>query len=302
MRYFEIKLDRLLRINLIGRQIFTPPQIHVTRFAPEYIMYAVESGNLYLEVNGKEITLGERDIYFFKKGEFHKPLQSSSCVYYYIHFRDDEIREYNMPEAEYHKKLTEKKKEYLKFDKFNTDRYNCLSALVSERYHITNKGLFDHITDIIKKNFFSEINHDPESLVNMSNSVASIFLKLENIYSDEKPDKAYYKVKKIKDFIDKNYAESFNSNDIEKEFLISFDYANRLFTGIIGCSIFKYRNIARINNAKIKIMTSNSTISEIANETGYESISYFSRIFKKYEGLSPSDYQRRMLEFKEVNL
>ena len=134
----------------------------------------------------------------------------------------------------------------------------------------------------------------------MSNMVASIFLKLENIY-DEKQDKAYYKVKKIKDFIDKNYAESFNSNDIEKKFLISFDYANRNFSGIMGCSIFKYRNIVRINNAKIKMLTSNSTMGEIADEMGYESISYFSRIFKKYEGISPSEYQRRMLEIKELN-
>ena len=70
----------------------------------------------------------------------------------------------------------------------------------------------------------------------------------------------------------------------------------------MGCSIFKYRNIVRINNAKIKMLTSNSTIGEIADETGYESISYFSRIFKKYEGISPSEYQRRMLEIKEINV
>ncbi len=301
MRYFEIKLDKLLRINLIGKQIFHPPQMHATRFAPEYIMYAIESGKLFLEVNGKNITLDEGDIYFFKKGEFHKPVESSSCVYYYVHFRDDEIREYNLTDEEYYNTLSEKKKEYLKIDKYDLDRYNYLSALVCERYHITNKGLFNHITDIIKKNFFSEISHNPESLISMSNSMASIFLKLENICSDVKTEKAYYAVKQIKAFIDKNYAMSFNSNDIEREFLISFDYANRMFSKIMGCSIFKYRNTVRINNAKIRMLTTNENISEISLKAGFDSISYFSRLFKKYEGISPTAYVKKMLSTEVIN-
>jgi len=295
MRYFEIKLDKLLRINLIGKQIFNPPQMHATRFAPEYIMYAVESGKLLLEVNGRNVTLDEGDIYFFKKGEFHKPVESSSCVYYYIHFRDDEIREYNLTDEEYYNTLSEKKKEYLKIDKYNLERYHYLSVLLRERYHVSNKGLFNHITDIIKNYFFSEISQDMKTLINMSNSVASIFLKLESIDSDEKTEKTYYIVKKIKDFVDKNYAMSFNSNDIEREFLISFDYANRMFSKIMGCSIFKYRNTVRINNAKTKMLTTNENINYTDLEKGSDSISYFSRLFKKYEGVSPTAYIKKML-------
>ena len=98
---------------------------------------------------------------------------------------------------EYFNKRSENKKEYLKIDKYNLERYHYLSVLLRERYHVSNKGLFNHITDIIKNYFFSEISQDMKTLINMSNSVASIFLKLESIDSDEKTEKTYYIVKKI---------------------------------------------------------------------------------------------------------
>ena len=48
----------------------------------------------------------------------------------------------------------------------------------------------------------------------------------------------------------------------------------------------------RIDNAKILIAGSDKDIAEIACEVGYSDIKYFSKVFKKYTSLSPSEYRK----------
>lgn len=101
MRCFEFDLNNILKINLLYREKLIPPRLHCTRYAPEYIMYFIVDGELYLEEEGKQIKLSAGDIYIFKKGEFHKPLKSTYCKYFYIHFEQDGILELEITEEEY---------------------------------------------------------------------------------------------------------------------------------------------------------------------------------------------------------
>ena len=54
----------------------------------------------------------------------------------------------------------------------------------------------------------------------------------------------------------------------------------------------EYLNTVRLNVAKDLLITSNYNLSEIAREAGYTDLSYFSKLFKKEYGISPSKYRK----------
>lgn len=301
MRCFEIDLRHILKIILLNKETLGKSRQHCTRYNPEYILYAVIEGELYLEESGREITLAPGDIYIFKKGDFQKPIKEATCKYYYVHFETDCFREYEMTDQEYCAAVKEKKTEFLKSNKLNAGCYDYMRVILRQENKIENKGFFEYFTGILENNIFSHKCQDIEKRMNISNAVAGLFLKLENETVSQmetgvqKNAKVYRTVQQIAEYIEENYKLDVGGQDIEKEFFLNFDYANRIFKRIIGCSILKYRNQVRINFAKSQLLTTDKTLEEIANEVGFYDKSYFSRIFKKYEGLTPGEYREKIL-------
>jgi AraC-like DNA-binding protein len=71
------------------------------------------------------------------------------------------------------------------------------------------------------------------------------------------------------------------------------DYYSRLFYKYTGQRPLPYLQEKRIERAQYLIATSNLSFTEIADLTGFESPSYFSRIFKKITHLTPGDYRKQ---------
>ncbi|MBW4888421.1 AraC family transcriptional regulator [Mucilaginibacter sp. HMF5004] len=72
------------------------------------------------------------------------------------------------------------------------------------------------------------------------------------------------------------------------------DYFSRLFEQGTGIRPLAYLQEKRIERAQYLMVTSQDTYSEIAEMTGFESLSHFSRTFKKITGISPGVYKRRI--------
>ena len=70
------------------------------------------------------------------------------------------------------------------------------------------------------------------------------------------------------------------------------DYFSRIFKENTGERPLAYIQLKRIERAQFLMITSDLTFSEIAAETGFESLAYFSRMFKKLTGQTPSVYRK----------
>ncbi len=281
MKCFEFDLNSLFRITLLNKQKFTVEDTHITRTTPEYIIYFVLSGKLHLENAGEDIVLLPGDVYFFRKGEFQRPVENTECEYWYIHFENEPLKEFEVSEKEY-ASLVKMKKDVFK-------------VLLRQRMHIFSEEMLNSITAILKNNKIRYIS-GPEARISASNATALALLRLESVgVKSDIVTKGMTTVKKISNYIDKNFFKNITSADIENEFLINYDYANRLFKKIKGESIMAYKNTVRISVAKEKIMVSAKSLSEIAFEVGFEDNCYFSRAFKKHEGVSPKEYRERSL-------
>ncbi|WP_254659502.1 AraC family transcriptional regulator [Mucilaginibacter sp. PPCGB 2223] len=71
------------------------------------------------------------------------------------------------------------------------------------------------------------------------------------------------------------------------------DYFSRLFYQYTGERPLSYINDKRIERAQYLITTTNMPYSDIAKETGFENVPYFSKIFKKLTGMTPSGYKKK---------
>ena len=81
-----------------------------------------------------------------------------------------------------------------------------------------------------------------------------------------------------------------------KEFAISrsmsVSWFLRNFKQVAGMSPMHYILITRINNAVSLLETTDYNVNEISTIVGYENPMYFSRLFKKQKGVSPTEYRK----------
>ena len=231
-------------------------------------------------------------------------MESSFCEYFYVHFQWDSVWEEELTESEYIQRVQHKREISIRTDSFSARCYDFLEILVSRKLHISDDTLFNEITEILQQNILTAGHKELEKRYALSTSIGSILLKLETNHaqisgSGEKLEKTYDTARKIASYIEQHYADPISGKSIEQMFFITFDYANRVFRRMMGCSIVKYRNIVRIQNAKARIRTTDLRIMEIAAEQGFDDIHYFSRVFKQIEGLSPMDYKRKFMKLSE---
>lgn len=91
-------------------------------------------------------------------------------------------------------------------------------------------------------------------------------------------------------FIQYNYSHSIDISSIAASIGISRSHLYRVFIKHLGISPNDYLTQYRINRACSLLRNSKLTISNIANSVGYDDPLYFSRVFKKVKGVSPSIY------------
>lgn len=296
MKYLQVGLNQILKITRSGVTHQTLSARHVTRYTSEYIIYAVKNGHLKLSHNGETIELLPGDIYIFNKGEYQKPLENTVCDFYYLHF-DADVEWSELSQKEFCNLVRTKKADYLKSYLFSTDGYSHIKAIVGQRLHVDDRDVFEHILSLFKANKLSHDGNDPLRRLNISFGVAELLLKLEELSLEAinglntKKSRAFGTVERIADYIAKHYRENFSGDDLQKALFINFDYANRIFKKHFGYSIIQYRNRLRINTAKT--LVDRMQLDEVAYSVGFSDRYYFSKCFKKYEGISPDEYRSR---------
>ncbi|MCH4888605.1 helix-turn-helix domain-containing protein [Acidaminobacter sp. JC074] len=95
-------------------------------------------------------------------------------------------------------------------------------------------------------------------------------------------------------YIEDHYKESLKLSDVAKHIGMNESYLSSLFKQSTGTSFSDYLNHTRIKAAKYMLEHTDKAIYEIAFDVGYSSESYFSRIFKSNEGLSPNTYKKNL--------
>lgn len=119
---------------------------------------------------------------------------------------------------------------------------------------------------------------------------------------EESANPKYKHVYDAADYISKHYVENIPLDTLASQIFISKYYLCRTFKEITGYSVNEYVNIHRIQHAKKLLEETDFGISEIAHQVGYESITYFEKVFKTYMTISPLRYRKTLNIVTHTNI
>ncbi len=101
------------------------------------------------------------------------------------------------------------------------------------------------------------------------------------------------KVSEVASYIIANPSEAKSLNYLAEHFYISKCYLSRIFKEVTGFTVSEYINIHRIQKAKELLLDTDYSISKISDLCGYESITYFEKVFFKFTETSPLRYRKQ---------
>ena len=107
----------------------------------------------------------------------------------------------------------------------------------------------------------------------------------------------YRRIVQAKLFIDNNYADKIDLDNISDEAYFSKFHFIRLFKSIYGKTPHQYLKSVRIEKA-LQLLRSGTTISDACASVGFDSLTSFSGLFKRSVGISPSTYLSQQQQLK----
>jgi AraC-like DNA-binding protein len=122
--------------------------------------------------------------------------------------------------------------------------------------------------------------------------ISELTLSAAEMYSDMDERVGY----KIKNYIDQNYTADLSLVYISDVFRLSPSYLSTLFKSCTGTNVIEYLNSVRINKAKEYLETTDIPVYTVGAKVGFTNYNTFSRVFKKFSGMSAKEYRNLKLK------
>ena len=199
----------------------------------------------------------------------------------------------------------------------NTELANCLLNELTTEIILGSKGNMDVIrtrsieliimtsrTAVsagVSQERTSQINASFIQVILQQNSIDDISSQLQmaiDIFQKEIQKRAAVPepagVKSMKQFMKDHYRENLTLENIAASAFLSSGYASRIFKKQMNISIMDYLLQLRMDEAKKMLRETTLSIDEIASKTGYADSSYFTKVFRKAMGMTPSRYRQSL--------
>ena len=117
---------------------------------------------------------------------------------------------------------------------------------------------------------------------------------IENVRGMQKTDGIVHSQKDIiKDYIDRNYKKDISAKDVAGILGYSDVYFSKVFKQLFDDNFINYLTKIRIDRAKVLLKDVSFNIKEVGKSVGYADSNYFTKVFKRSVGMSPSEYRNR---------
>ncbi|MEK8132074.1 response regulator [Paenibacillus filicis] len=119
--------------------------------------------------------------------------------------------------------------------------------------------------------------------------ISQMHLLMDSLYQKSG---ASHSIEEIKDYLDQHFYEEITLTLLAEQFHFSPQYISKKFKDTYQKTIVMYLTDLKIERAKSMLSGTSLSVAEIANQLGYEDENYFSKVFKKQVGVSPSPYRK----------
>jgi AraC-like DNA-binding protein len=259
---------------------FTMPAKH---FHEEYEIYYLVKGERHYFIDNRTYHIREGSLVFINSNSIHKTSQAAG------HYHDRiSIELHRQPYSAFLELTNE-----LELDSFFA-QYQGVINLTSKEQHYVCKLLNGIASEIQHK---SEGYHIyvmcrlTELLIFAKRKQDNLTKSLNQLPTDT--SSTYKKVTEVASYIAKHYASPCSLNSLADRFFVNKSYLSRIFKQITGYTVTEYINISRIQAAKKLLTQENITVNQVARLVGYDSLTYFERMFQKITETSPLKYRKQ---------
>jgi two-component system response regulator YesN len=96
---------------------------------------------------------------------------------------------------------------------------------------------------------------------------------------------------KVINFLEENFSKDISLEDAAREVNMSYHYFSKFFKEQVGENFVDYLTNLRIRKAKELLKNSSLSVKEVSYKVGYSDPNYFSKIFKKVTGVTPTEFK-----------
>ena len=150
------------------------------------------------------------------------------------------------------------------------------------------------VTDLFSKMNISWLQRDEQVLLRIRALLLLLIshLLLENHTVNNTAGAVDDRIRSVMTHIERHYADPLSLDYFASELHLNKVYLGSLFRKSTGLSFHQYLLNARLNAAEDLLYTGKHTVNEVAELTGFQDVSYFSRVFTKANGVRPGRYQK----------
>ena len=165
--------------------------------------------------------------------------------------------------------------------RFDKEKQQILNGILNEIFQLSQQTIPADVMMIMVHNRFVEFLYELWNL------------KSYNIYAPKKFDNELSeKIYQITSFIHAHYHEELSLEYLAKLHYMNPCYLSHQFRNITGYTLIHYIQMTRIRNAQYALINTSDKITIIAEASGFTSFSQFNRVFRKFCGVSPSDFRK----------
>ena len=281
---FTFDIKELPFVSMTGRAREGEIWSHSGRSMGTNLITFIRRGECSFKINETEYRLGAGDVIIVPKNTYYKPHTDTSCEYTFFHFDGElcDCDDAQLPEnvgadadtaSFYGYSENHTAPLLLDYKLSMTEKAKDIELLLGKC--VNTKGNHTGIRQILLSLYFSEI------LVHLSE-----ILSMKVSDESDRPQS----LSKILHYIKDNYTAAIQLDDIAEHTKMSKQYCMRLFKRHMHTTINDYILELRMKHASYLLRSTYMNVNQTADYLGFSSVSYFSRTFKKYFGVSPSEY------------
>lgn len=122
----------------------------------------------------------------------------------------------------------------------------------------------------------------------------------ENTMEDSSEETEGRTITGIIRYLQNHLDEDISLSVLADEFHLNSQYISQLFKSEVGVGFLTYLTNIRMENARKLLVSTSLPISEISSRCGYADYRVFTKVFKKNEGITPSQYRKEFFEAEQV--
>ena len=239
-----------------------------------YLLVLFTKGSGFHTVDFNTYEIQPNSLFVLKPGQVHS-WQLSEDIDGYIAFYSQEV--YNVYFGS----------KQIENYSFYRDSKNSPEMILNDFQTQEISTYFDLILEENHKNEFKKT----EKLLNL---LDIIHIELARIYESQQDHNLHsynFKIQELEQLVNQYFKTEKLPSFYADKMNMSLKHLNRICKNVLDCTLTEFIYNKIILESKRLLSANTMTISEVANELGFENYSYFTKVFKKYTNLTPKDFK-----------